>query len=203
MKRHRKLLLGLLAASVLTAAGLFIAQRYCPSQGIAFTQHRREIHRLKNRTARPRESDFDPRVTLVALLQPGNDATRWSTSSAARVEGYVVTLANAGVELANCYGPCRRDIHINVALRPDAPASEQVVLEITPELRKWATTQGWDWSEENLKQELVGHWCSFEGWLFFDEHHAGESENIAPGRRHNWRATAWEIHPVTNFQVIR
>lgn len=203
MMRHRKLLLGLLAASVLTAAGIFMAQRYCPPQGIAFTQNRREVHRLKNRTARPRETDFDPRVTLSALLQPGEDSTRWSMSNAARVQGYVVSLANAGVELANCYAPCRRDIHINVALRPDAPASEQVVLEITAEIRKWAMGNGWDWSEAKLKQELVGHWCSFEGWMFFDKYHAGESENIAPGRQGNWRATAWEIHPVTNFQVVR
>ncbi|MDQ5845852.1 MAG: hypothetical protein M3539_11220 [Acidobacteriota bacterium] len=203
MTRHRKLLLSLLTAGVLILAGLFLAERYCPPEGIAFTQDRREVHRLKNRTTRPKATDFDPRVTLSALLQPGNDSNRWSTSHAARVEGYVMSLANAEVELANCYTPCRRDIHINLALRPDAPASEQVVLEVTPELRKWAATQGWDWSEAKLKQELIGHWCSFEGWLFFDKYHAGESENIAPGRQGNWRATAWEIHPVTNFQVLR
>lgn len=203
MMRHRKLTLGLLAAAVLVGAYLFLAQRYCPPQGIAFTQDRREVHRLKNRTALPQETDFDPRVTLSTLLQPGDDSTRWSSSRAARVEGYVVSLANAGVELANCYAPCRRDIHINVALRPDAPASEQVVLEITPPMRKWALGNGWDWSEAKLKQELVGHWCSFEGWLFFDKHHVGESENMAPGRQGNWRATAWELHPITNFQVLR
>jgi hypothetical protein len=203
MMRHRKLLLSLLTAGVLILAGLLLAERYCPAEGIAFTQDRREVHQLKNRTARPQETEFDPRVTLSTLLEPGDDSTRWSTSRAARVEGYVVALANAEVELANCYAPCRRDIHINVALRMDAPASEQVVLEVTPELRKWAAAQGWDWSEAKLKQELVGRWCSFEGWLFFDKHHSGESENVAPGRKGNWRATAWELHPVTNFQVLR
>jgi hypothetical protein len=203
MMRRRKFLFSLLTAGVLIAAGLFMAERYCPAEGIAFTPDRREVHRLKNRKALPQETDFDPGVTLSALLQPGDDSNRWSTSHAARVEGYVVSLANAGVELANCYAPCRRDIHINIALRRDAPVSEQVVLEVTPELRKWAATQGWDWSEAKLKQELVGHWCSFEGWLFFDKHHAGESDNIAPGRRGNWRATAWELHPVTNFKVLR
>jgi hypothetical protein len=203
MMTYRKLLLSLMIASVLTAVALFMAQRYCPPQGIGFTQDRREVHRLKNRSTRPRETDIDPRVTLSTLLQPGDDSNRWSTAHAARVEGYVVSLANAGVELANCYAPCRLDIHINVALRSDAPASEQVVLEITPEIRKWAMSNGWDWSEAKLKQELVGRWCSFEGWLFFDRYHSGESENIAPGRPGNWRATAWELHPVTNFQVLR
>jgi hypothetical protein len=203
MMRRRKLLAILLAIIAIVGVTLFLAQRYCPPQGIAFTEDRREVHRLKNRTVLPRETDFDSRVTLSNLLQPGDDSTRWSTSRAARVEGYVVSLANAGVELANCYAPCRRDIHINLALRLDAPVSEQVILEVTPELRKWAATRGWDWSEAKLKEELVGHWCSFEGWLFFDKYHAGEAENLVPGRQGNWRATAWELHPVTNFQVLR
>lgn len=201
--RHRKLSLGLTIAAALVGAYLLFAERYCPPQGIAFTPDRREVHRLKNRAYLPKEADFDPRVTLSALLQPGVDSTQWSTSQAGRVEGYVVSLANAGVELANCYAPCRRDIHINVALRPDARASEQMVLEITPPMQKWAKGNGWDWSEAKLKQELVGRWCSFEGWLFFDKHHAGESENVEPAREGNWRATAWELHPVTNFEVLR
>jgi hypothetical protein len=66
-----------------------------------------------------------------------------------------------------------------------------------------ARRQGQDWSEETLKRQLLGHWVSFEGWLFFDSSHAAESENTAPSSPGNWRATAWEIHPVTNLQVIR
>jgi hypothetical protein len=42
-----------------------------------------------------------------------------------------------------------------------------------------------------------------EGWLLFDREHAGESENTAPGRAANWRATAWELHPVTKIEIIR
>jgi hypothetical protein len=60
-----------------------------------------------------------------------------------------------------------------------------------------------DWSEENLRRALLGHWCRFEGWLFFDSHHAGESENVAPGTTANWRATAWELHPVTKIEVLK
>jgi len=41
------------------------------------------------------------------------------------------------------------------------------------------------------------------GLVFYDSHHAGESENIALGRADNWRATAWEIHPITNFEIRR
>lgn len=135
------------------------------------------------------------------MLQPRDDHERWSATRAARVEGYVVALANGPIELTNCYLPCSRDIHIHVGLRPDALPREQVVVEITPRMQQLARRQGRDWSEETLRSALLGHWCSFEGWLLYDSHHAGESENGAPGRAGNWRATAWEIHPVTNFEI--
>jgi len=161
------------------------------------------MHRLKNRTAIPQPAEFDTVVTLSQLLQPGDDRQRWSQTRAARVEGYVVSVANGPLELTNCSLPCSRDIHVHVGLRPDAPPREQVVLEVTPRVAEWARQQGWDWSEENLKRELLGHWCLFEGWLFYDTDHAKESENTAPGREGNWRGTAWEIHPITNFAITR
>lgn len=36
-----------------------------------------------------------------------------------------------------------------------------------------------------------------------DRGHADESENTAPGARGNWRATAWELHPVTAIEVLK
>jgi hypothetical protein len=47
---------------------------------------------------------------------------------------------------------------------------------------------------------MLNHRCSFEGWLLYDSHHAGKSENNAPGRADNWRATAWEIHPLNQLR---
>ena len=163
----------------------------------------RAINRLKNRTLIPREPDFDDRVTLDALLQPGDDTTRWSEAAAARVEGYVVAVNDGSIESANCYSIFRRDTHIEVALSKDASPRERVELEVTPRLREWAKRQGWDWSTVALRSELVGHWCQFEGWLLFDTGHDEESENTRPGGDKNWRATAWELHPVTSVKVIR
>ena len=199
--RKRRYILITIVLALLTGAWIFLGTHHCPASGIAFTTERRTLHRLKNRTALPQESDFDTSVTLESLLQPGNDQDRWSTSRAARIEGYVVSIGEAGVELANCY--VRRDIHINLARTPDAPVTAQVVLEVTPPMQDWARAQGWDWSADTLKRNLLGRWCRFEGWLFFDKTHAGESENIAPGREGNWRATAWEVHPITRFEVVR
>jgi hypothetical protein len=197
--RQRVLVLVVMIVAVLLL--VFLGTHHCPSSGLAFTAERRSFHRLKNRTTLPKETDFDSNVTLAAMLRPGADESRWSTTRAARIEGFVVSVGQAGVELANCY--VRRDIHINMALSPDAPPNQQVVMEVTPWMKDWAQQRGWDWSAPQLKKELVGRWCAFEGWLLFDTNHAGESENIAPGRPGNWRGTAWEIHPITSLQILR
>ena len=189
------LLLGFVFAIVL--------DRNCPPSGLAFTPTRREYYRLKNRTTYPQTSDFNSQVTLASLLQPGNDESRWSVSQAARVEGYVVSVGRAGIELTNCWSPCRRDVHINLALRSDAPETEQVVAEVTPNFERSLKTQGIDWSAETLERTLVGRWCRFEGWLFYDRHHAKESTNTYEQGSNVWRATAWEIHPVTKIEIVR
>jgi hypothetical protein len=157
---------------------------------------------LKNRTALPRANDFDERVTLAELLRPGDDRARWSASSAAAVEGYVVAVSEGGVESTNGFSLFRRDTHIEVGLRPDSPPRERVILEVTPSMRDWAKGQGMDWSHAALARDLKGRRCRFEGWLLFDLNHADESENIRPGRASNWRATAWEIHPVTLIKAL-
>lgn len=201
IRNRRFLLIGVVVAVVLV--GWLVLALNCPSAGIAITRRTRQLHSLKNRTAMPQAADFDPRVTLDALLQRGNDTDRWSTDRAARVQGLVIDVAYAGTEAANCFNPCRRDIHILIANRKEAPKSEQVVLEVTPNFHEWAAAQGIDWSEQTLKTQLIGRWCEFEGWLYFDAGHAEESENIAPGNPENWRGTAWEVHPITKITMIR
>ena len=200
-KSRTLLLVGVLIALVI--ASWVVVARNCPSAGIALTSRARNLHRLKNRTIFPQESDFDSRITLDALLQPGDDSNRWSTDRAARIEGEVIDVAYAGTEAANCFNPCRRDIHILIAKRKGATKIEQVVLEVTPNLRDWAAERGMDWLEQTLHAQLVGHWVEFEGWLYFDVGHDEDSENTAAGKPDNWRATAWEIHPITKIKVIR
>ena len=193
MRRLSRLLL--IAIALLIIVWVVLALN-CPSAGIALTTRARDLHRLKNRTSLPQATDFDSRVTLDALLQPGDDTNRWSTNHAARIAGEVIDVAYARPEATNCFNPCRRDIHILVAARKGAAKTEHVVVEVTPNLSIGS-------SEETLQNQLVGHWCEFEGWLYFDVGHAEESENISPGKPGNWRATAWEIHPVTKITVIR
>lgn len=201
--RARTLLLVAGGVVALLIVAWLVLERNCPSAGIALTSDRRNQHRLKNRTAFPQAADFDLRITLDALLQPGDDRNRWSTDRAARIQGEVIDVAYARTEAANCFIPSRRDIHILIATRKGAAKNEQVVLEVTPHFEEWSGQQGMDWSEQTLHAQLVGHWVEFEGWLYLDVGHAEESENTAPNNPNNWRATAWEIHPITKIMVVR
>ncbi|MEP6741419.1 MAG: hypothetical protein ABJB61_02890 [bacterium] len=214
----KKIVRHILIVLALIAISLVVLRNYCPTSGLALTTQRRDFHQLKNRAALPRQSDFNARVTLEAFLRPGEDQSRWSQSHAASIEGYVVSVSSGPLESANCF--CHRDTHIMLALRPDAPPRQQIVVEVTPCINgnAQALAPGFqlaspgktneivpltDWSEETLKHELTGRRVRFEGWLFFDSHHAAEAENTAPGRANNWRATAWELHPVTKIEILR
>ena len=160
---------------------------------------KRALIDLKNRTAIPAASDYDSRVTLTALLHPGDDRARWSSTRAGTVEGHVVAVRSAGIESANRFSLTRRDTHVEVADRLDAKPRERVVLEVTPPMRDWARGRGLDWSTAALQRDVVGQFCRFDGWLLFDIEHADESENTNPGDPDNWRATAWELHPITSI----
>ena len=196
------LLVGGVLIALLLIAWLVLA-RNCPSAGIALTVRARDQHRLKNRTTLPQPADFDSRVSLDALLKPGDDRERWSSNRAARIQGEVIAVAYAGIEATNCFDPLRRDIHIDIATHKGVAKDEKFVLEVTPPMREWARQQGMDWSAETLHAQLIGRWCEFEGWLYFDVGHKEEAENTAPNNPENWRATAWEIHPITKITVIR
>lgn len=204
MRRVKAAGLLLLILCLLTAGGsALLPDGVCPAGGAAVTPGGRELARLKNRAAPPLAKEFDGNVSLEALLQPGEDRGRWSESRAGRVEGYVVEVKAGGIEAANCYSYRERDVHIQVAARPDAPRTEWVVLEVTPRARRYASESGRDWSAATLRGQIVGRRCRFEGWLLFDREHADESEHTAPGSPGNWRATAWELHPVTSIEVLK
>jgi hypothetical protein len=197
---RRGALVGALASA---GAALALTLAPCPKQGCALTAEKRAFVTLKNREAHPLEADFDRGVSLDALLAAGDDAARWSESRAGAVEGYVVGVQVGGVESSNCFSLTRRDVHIHLARRADAPATETVVVEVTPRAANAARSRGLDWSLRTLRRDLTGRLCRFEGWLLFDREHADESLNTAPGNPVDWRATAWELHPVTKIEVVR
>ncbi|HEY6044979.1 MAG TPA: hypothetical protein VIU65_00165 [Pyrinomonadaceae bacterium] len=65
---------------------------------------------------------------------------------------------------------------------------------------------------DKVKDAIEGKWVRFEGWLLYDYFHADQSKTTMPnlptcpddGQEHsgcNWRATPWEVHPVTKYIV--
>lgn len=117
--------------------------------------------------------------------------------------GYVLAVYEGGVETANCRArdEARRDTHIEIASALGAPKTRRVVVEVTPRWRAKMAACGVDWSTPALRRRLLGHRISVTGWMLFDFEHARESENTDPGNPRDWRASAWEIHPVTEIRL--
>ena len=108
------------------------------------------------------------------------------------------------IPTTNCEAtdPKYRDTHIRIGRSADAPENMRVVVEVTPRWREAMAAAGIDWSTSTLAQTLVGHRVRVVGWMLFDFQHARESENTNPGNPKNWRATVWEIHPITVLEIL-
>ncbi len=159
----------------------------------------------KNRSEVPSADQIDGNAALENVLKPGDDTTRWSSVKGAVFEGYVISVKNGGIESVNCHAKDsdHRDTHIDIALTASAPENAHVIVEVTPIWRAKMKAQGEDWSEPTLLKKLVGHKVRITGWMMFDAEHKNMSENTNPGGKHNWRATAWEIHPITGIEVLQ
>ena len=190
-----------------TEPGAFATQVYqeCPPEGNAQTEHLKDLNKLKNRGYFPVNTDFDTTASLKNILKPGKDEKRWNSKKAARITGYVYDVKAGGIETCNCKtkDPDKRDTHIEILADPMHDKKMlRMIVEVTPRLREEMKKNGHNWSTKALRDKLLGRWVAFSGWLLFDAEHANLSENTWPGREKNWRATAWEIHPVTKIEVV-
>ena len=182
----------------------------CPVEGNpggARASFYRERNRLKNRSAVPRDADLDSTVTLARLVGSGSDDSRkFDETRAAEVTGFVLHVKPGGrSETTNCRktDPVHRDTHIELTLSPtDTLETRRVIAEVTPRWRAALEAAGVDWSTDALQQAIEGRWVRLRGWLFFDAEHRGEARNTAPGNPEDWRATVWEIHPITRLTVV-
>jgi hypothetical protein len=202
--------LPLLVAQQLSDTGVYKTSdgKGCPMAGTGISAANKALNRLKNRFTLPDDSDFDKKVTLAAMLAPGDDTDRFDTNEAAKVTGYVINVKVGGKENCNCQAtnPIDMDAHIEMALHKDAPKNQRVIVEVTPRFRLLKKGKGTDWSTETLKGStddgIMGKWVEVTGWLLFDDIHRDAAENTNPGGEMNWRATCWEIHPVTDIKVL-
>jgi hypothetical protein len=178
----------------------------CPMKGDARGQAVQVLNRLKNRYAAPTPIQIDPRITLAAILAPGDDVGRWKAKEGATITGYVYDVRPGGIETVNCHARdgADRDTHIDLVLDPmHSEATRRMIVEVTPRWRAIMATRGVDWSTRALRDRLLGRWVRVTGWMLFDSEHENLSENTAPGGPRDWRATAWEIHPITAIEVVQ
>ena len=177
----------------------------CPPKGDSAVLTVEHLNVLKRRMTIPSAEDMDHSVTMAALTLPGDDTTRWNAAKGATLEGYVADVKVGGVESVNCHThqSAYRDTHIELTLKPnDHDEATYVIVEVTPQVRRNMAASGTDWSTATLRRQLLGKWVRVTGWLLFDAEHAENAANTNPGGRHNWRATVWEIHPITSITLL-
>jgi hypothetical protein len=205
MKNLIKVIICLAICGIATGGQLYYNN--CPPEGDAKSAAVRALDRLKNRDTAPAPGQINKAITLAELLQPGDDRGRWKVNVGAEIVGYVWDVKPGGIESCNCHTReiDYRDTHIELVIDPLAgeAATKRVIVEVTPRWRAKMAAQGTDWKTRALSDHFKGRWVKVEGWLLLDSEHLGESENTAPGRAKNWRATAWEVHPVTKIAVVQ
>lgn len=168
----------------------------CPAEGTAKSAKNKAHNRLKNRDRAP--SDIDESITLRDLMLKANDK-KFDEDTAVKITGWVVDVTPGGkTETCNCAGKAGQDMHIDIVQRRShaADKKQHFVVEITP---RWQGELG---DIATVRSKIKGKCVQFTGYLFYDSIHADEAENTKPGRKANWRKTAWEVHPVTSYRNV-
>jgi hypothetical protein len=138
------------------------------------------------------------------MLAPGSDGGRWKVKQGAEITGYALDVKVGGIETTNCgaHAGEQRDSHIELVLDPlGGPLRSH--RRGHPPLASNDGPQGLDWSTRALRDRLLGRWIKVKGGMLYDVEQQYESENTAPGRERNGRATAWEVQPVTSIEVVQ
>lgn len=167
-----------------------------------------EQNTFKNRYNFPKASDFDANLQLSNFIDGKAVKDKFSQNKAVEVTGYVYDVKVGGKETCNCKttDPLFRDTHIELTLGSDDSGPEKrFIIEVTPRIRQIMEGKGIDWTTESLKAKLKHHMVKVQGWLFYDFSHETENYSDDPDNtigRDNWRATSWEIHPVTSMEIL-
>ena len=177
----------------------------CPPTGQTSNPVLEELNKQKNRYQNPLQTDINSSITLSSILAPGNDEARWNVKTAVELIGYVAEVKPGGTETCNCKvtDGAHTDTHIVLIADPRKnQGSKRMIVEVTPRMRFIMGKSGMDWNTATLKSKLTGHWIKIKGWLLFDLEHSASAENTNPGNLKNWRATAWEVHPITSIEIV-
>ena len=167
-----------------------------------------DLNPLKNRYNIPTNADIDRAITLQNLVSRKSTGNAYKTSQAVDITGYVLDVKIGGIESCNCHAKTAdlRDTHIEITISSSATGpGDRFIAEVTPRIRQMMKNQGKDWSTETLKKTIKGKMVRIKGWLLYDAEHEKEAFANDPGNntgRKNWRATCWEIHPITFLETV-
>ena len=184
-------------------------------RGTAKSANNRTLNVQKNRGT---AVTHPQKITVEAIRDPANNTGVFTPTKQVFVTGYVASVDPGGnKETCNCGRNDLRDVHINIVADPSEAndKTKYVVVEFTP---RWEKRFGFDDSNyeamrQKVEDEIKNKWVKFSGWMLFDFIHANASQSTTPGnpvcpndgQQHsgcNWRATPWEVHPVTAYTVV-
>jgi len=188
--------------------------RNCAACGTVTDNKHRTLNVQKNRGTAVTSPQ---KITVEAIRDPANNTGKFAPSNQVWVTGFVASVDPGGLqETCNCKRTDLRDVHINIVADPSevGDQTKYVVVEFTP---RWEKKFNFDDSDYEAMRKAVevqigAKWVKFEGWMMFDFIHQNASQSTAPsnpacpndGQPHsncNWRATPWEVHPVTAYSV--
>ena len=189
--------------------------RSCPACGTATNKKQQTLNVQKNRGT---AATNPQKITVQEIRDPANNTGKFTPSKQVSVTGYVAGVDPGGLkETCNCKRADLRDVHINIVADP-SEANDQtkyVVVEFTPRWEKRFSfdDSNYDAMRQAVEDKIKGKWVKFSGWMLFDYIHANASQSTSPnnpvcpkdGKLHtgcNWRATPWEVHPVTAYTVV-
>ena len=191
MKLHKPIFTLLLLTLSCSAQEIF---HDCPMTGDAKSDRVAVADSLKNRYVEP--TNITP-ITLDTMLK--STENNLDQNQGVSVEGYVVLVKDGSLETCNCHSKIYKDIHIELVMdSTDTDKSDGVIVEVTPRFKDKHP----DWTTALLKKLILGHKVRITGFLFYDKEHENASKNTRSNGKHDWRGTCWEIHPITNIEVI-
>lgn len=209
MKKLITLIMVILSLGAYAQDEIIIDEKPCGMHGSSRPNTKEYVQNpFKNRYVFPKQVDFNANLQLIDFINGSAVKDKFSQGMAVEVTGYVYEVKPGGIETCNCKTKDRffRDTHIELTLNDQETGPEnRFIVEVTPRIRQKLADNGIDWTTEALKEQLKGHLVRIQGWLFYDFSH--ETENFADdpddqiGKK-NWRATSWEIHPITNIEVL-
>jgi len=180
----------------------------CPMEGDAQQEQAIKQNPYKNRYTFPKKKDIDESITINYLLKAKGDDPKLSMDMAVKITGYVQIVKAGAVETCNCHASkvAFKDTHIEISpVKKNKGVKNNLILEVTPRIRQLMFKEGEDWSTTELKNEYQGKVVTFTGWLFYDSSHEDEAYANDPKNnigKKNWRATCWEVHPITAIESI-